>query len=77
MAVERGVGKCEEDHAGSYGYPTRPEVPYDFCSQCGKAMIWQCAKCEAPLPDDNSELLAARFCRDCGAPYFPDSEEAE
>lgn len=76
MAVERGVGKCEQDHAGSYGYPTRPEVPYDFCAQCGKPMVWQCANCEAALPDDNSELLLARFCRECGAPYFPDSEEA-
>jgi len=75
VSVERGVGKCEEDHPGSYGYPTRPEEPYDFCSQCGKAMVWECAKCSAPLPDDNSELLAARFCRDCGTPYFEDAEK--
>ena len=25
VAIARGVGKCEEDHPGSYGYPTRPE----------------------------------------------------
>jgi hypothetical protein len=23
MAVERGVGECEENHAGSYRYPAR------------------------------------------------------
>jgi len=77
VAVERGVGKCEENHTGSFGYPTRPEEPYDFCSQCGKAMAWECPTCRSPLPYDTNELIAARFCRDCGSPYFPDSEEAE
>ena len=72
MAVARGVGKCEENHTGSYGYPTRPEEPYDFCSQCGKPMIWECASCRTPLPDDNNELIAARFCRECGTSYFAD-----
>ena len=75
MAVERGVGKCEESHTGSYGYPTRPEEPYDFCSQCGKPMVWGCSNCAAALPDDNNELIAARFCRECGTPYFADGPE--
>jgi hypothetical protein len=73
MAVEptaRGVGKCAENHAGSFGYPTRPPEPYAFCSQCGQAMVWECAKCGAGMPEDSTELDAARFCRDCGAPYF-------
>jgi hypothetical protein len=70
VVIARGVGKCEENHPGSYGYPTRPEEPYDFCSQCGKPMVWGCAKCSAPLPDDSAELEAARFCRDCVAAYF-------
>lgn len=70
MNSERGIGKCEQHHTGSYGYPTRPEEPYPFCSQCGKPMVWRCASCETPLPDDNAELSAARFCRQCGAPYF-------
>jgi hypothetical protein len=74
VAIARGVGKCEEDHPGSYGYPTRPEEPYDFCSQCGKPMIWQCSDCEAPLPEDSAELATARFCRECGSPYFPEEE---
>ena len=74
MAVERGVGKCEENHTGSYGYPTRPEERYPFCSQCGKAMIWECANCAAPLPDDGDELATARFCRECGSPYFSEEE---
>lgn len=77
MAVQRGVGKCESDHAGSYGYPTRPEEPYDFCSQCGKPMVWECSNGTAPLPDDSSELMAAQFCRDCGTAYFPDLEESK
>jgi hypothetical protein len=74
VAVARGVGKCEENHTGSYGYPTRPEEPYDFCSQCGKSMIWVCSSCATPLPDDNNELIAARFCRECGTPYFAEDE---
>ena len=70
MAEGRGVGKCEENHTGSYGYPTRPEEPYAFCSQCGKPMVWACAKCHAPMPDGSDELVAAAFCRECGAAYF-------
>jgi hypothetical protein len=77
VAVERGVGKCEENHAGSFGYPTRPEVPYDFCPQCGKPMVWDCPNCQSPLPDDPGELESARFCRNCGSSYFPDAEEEE
>ncbi len=69
MAVERAVGKCEENHPGSYGYPTRPDNAYPFCSQCGKAMVWECPNCQAQLPEDSSELLLARFCRECGTPY--------
>lgn len=68
--VERGVGKCKDDHPGSYGYPTRPEEPYDFCAQCGNPMVWKCAKCGEPVPDDAAELAAARFCRHCGTAYF-------
>jgi len=78
MAIERderGVGKCEENHNGSYGYPTRPEERYGFCAQCGKAMVWECAQCGASLPDDSAELDAARFSRECDAPYF-ESEPA-
>jgi len=75
VAVERGVGKCEENHTGSYGYPTRPEEPYDFCSQCGKTMVWECPECRSRLPDDTNELIAARFCRDCGSSYFPHAAE--
>jgi hypothetical protein len=75
MADERGLGKCDENHTGSYGYPTRPDQPYPFCSQCGKAMVWACPSCERPLPDDNGELQTARFCRYCGAPYFGDGDE--
>lgn len=67
---ERGLGKCSEDHVGSYGYPTRPAQPYPFCPQCGRQMVWRCAACAQPVPEDNSELLTARFCRYCGAPYF-------
>jgi hypothetical protein len=72
VVIARGVGKCEENHPGSYGYPTRPEEPYDFCSQCGKPMIWECTNCGVPLPEDSAELESARFCRGCGSPYFPD-----
>lgn len=68
----RGLGKCIENHVGSYGYPTRPEAPYPFCPQCGNPMVWACAACESPLPEDNAELLAARFCAQCGAPHFPE-----
>ena len=76
MAGERGLGKCGENHVGSYGYPSRPEDPYRFCPQCGHPMVWKCSRCEEPLPNDNGELLTARFCRECGAPYFPGTSEA-
>lgn len=74
MAAEqaRGVGKCGNAHLGSYGFPTRPEEPYGFCPQCGDKMVWQCPSCEQPLPDDSTELETARFCRNCGTPYFED-----
>jgi hypothetical protein len=72
VVIDRGVGKCEENHPGSYGYPTRPEEPYDFCSQCGKPMIWECGNCATSLPEDSNELISARFCRECGSPYFSD-----
>ena len=72
MTHERGVGKCSQDHLGSYGYPSRPEQPYGFCPTCGNPMVWACEQCNAPLPTDNDELATARFCRDCGAPYFVD-----
>jgi predicted RNA-binding Zn-ribbon protein involved in translation (DUF1610 family) len=71
---QRGLGKCELNHVGSFGYPTRPEEPYPFCPQCGNRMAWRCGACKAPLPEDNEELLTARFCRECGKPYFPDAE---
>jgi hypothetical protein len=71
----RGLGKCELNHTGSYGYPTRPETPYPFCPQCGKPMVWRCPSCEAPLPDDSNELMVARFCRQCGTSYFGDAPE--
>ena len=74
MAEDRGVGKCEKNHVGSYGYPTRPEEPYSFCSQCGKPMAWACPECDAPLPDDANELMSAAFCRVCGTPYFNNPE---
>ena len=70
MADERGLGKCSMNHPGSFGYPTRPEEPYPFCPQCGRPMVWRCPSCEAELPDDSSELAAARFCRHCGSSYF-------
>jgi hypothetical protein len=28
------------------------------------------------MPDDSAELDAARFCRDCGAPYFENGAES-
>lgn len=70
MAAERGLGKCERSHIGSFGYSTRPEQKYPFCSQCGTPMVWACASCQASMPDDNDELALARFCRHCGASYF-------
>ena len=76
MPSERGVGKCENNHTGSFGYPTRPSEPYPFCHKCGRAMVWTCPSCQAPLPDDSSELLEARFCRYCGTPYFENGEPA-
>jgi len=68
--IERGIGKCAQNHLGSYGYPTRPAEPYNYCPACGNPMIWRCPDCEAALPGDPDELKAARFCRDCGASYF-------
>jgi len=76
MTEDRGIGKCEQNHAGSYGYPTRPQVPYPFCPQCGRPMVWACPKCGALLPEDNAELLAARFCRECGTGYFGETAAA-
>jgi hypothetical protein len=38
-------------------------------------MVWTCRNCEAPLPDDPTELAEARFCRHCGAAYFDDESE--
>jgi hypothetical protein len=74
----RGLGKCRENHAGSYGYPTRPDEPYGFCATCGNTMVWECAECHATLPEDSTELAAARFCRNGGASYFgePPPDEA-
>ena len=74
MDAERGLGKCENSHVGSYGYSTRPEQKSPFCPQCGCPMVWACAACEAPLPNDADELTVARFCRQCGAGYFAGSE---
>jgi hypothetical protein len=68
--ADRGLGKCAENHAGSFGYPTRPEEPYPYCPQCGNLMVWACPQCSAGLPEDSEELAAARFCRECGASYF-------
>jgi hypothetical protein len=73
----KGVGKCSNDHPGSYGYPTRPEEPYGFCQKCGQRMVWACADCDAPLPEDPEELAEARFCRHCGSGYFGDESESE
>jgi hypothetical protein len=75
MAGNRGLGKCVNNHLGSYGYSTRPEQKYPFCSQCGNPMVWECAACKSPLPDDADELAVARFCRQCGAAYFGDTPE--
>ncbi len=72
MSPERAVGKCAENHLGSYGYPTRPAEPYPFCSQCGCPMVWACGNCAAGLPDAGEELTGSRFCRHCGHPYFDD-----
>lgn len=71
---DRGLGKCRTGHLSSYGYPTRPEEPFPFCSQCGAAMVWQCERCGAEMPQDSEELKAAAFCRHCGAPYFTEQE---
>ncbi len=57
----RGVGKCENNHVGSYGYPGRPEEPYQFCAQCGSAMMWACPSCSTPLPYDGDEFLLRSF----------------
>lgn len=70
MSDERGIGKCGNDHLGSFGYPTRPEEPYPYCPQCGQQMTWQCPSCSEPVPQDTDELTVARFCRQCGAAYF-------
>jgi hypothetical protein len=70
MLQERGLGKCTHNHVSSYGYPTRPPEPFPFCSQCGEAMVWACAKCGTALPEDSEELAIARFCRECGSSYF-------
>ena len=68
----QGIGKCREGHLGSFGFPTRPELPYDFCPECGNHMVWACSTCAEPLPDDPKELQSARFCRHCGMSYFGD-----
>jgi len=70
--AEKGVGKCVNDHAGSYGFPTRPDEPYGFCQKCGQGMVWVCSGCQEPLPEDPVELAEARFCRQCGTAYFGD-----
>ena len=70
MNQERGLGKCTKNHVSSFGYPTRPEEPFPFCSQCGTVMVWVCPKCATALPEDSDELAVARFCRECGAGYF-------
>lgn len=67
---EKGVGKCEQAHLGSYGYPSRPSEQYAFCAQCGNSMIWKCPRCGADLPEESGELISARFCRYCGESYF-------
>lgn len=76
MTQERGLGKCSQDHISSYGFPTRPELPFGFCSQCGQPMAWECGKCHASLPEDADELLSANYCRDCGASYFDTASDA-
>jgi hypothetical protein len=77
MENGKGVGKCENNHAGSFGYPTRPEEAYPFCAKCGRPMVWACSKCEDPLPEDSAELADARFCRQCGTAYFENEPPAE
>jgi hypothetical protein len=74
MAHERGLGKCTQNHLGSFGYPSRPDDPYAFCSQCGNAMVWSCPSCDHPLPEESAELAAARFCRQCGTSLFGNDE---
>ena len=71
------MGKCALNHAGAYGYPARPDERYDFCSECGTPLVWECGSCHTPLPEDAEELERARFCRDCGAPYFDDEPPHE
>jgi hypothetical protein len=73
LPAQKGIGKCAMGHTGSYGYPTRPLRPYNFCPQCGTRMLWACARCRASMPDDPAELLVAMYCRDCGAPYFDEA----
>ena len=75
--VPKGVGKCANNHTGSYGYPTRPEEPYGFCQKCGQEMVWVCAGCGDPLPEDPEELAEARFCRQCGGSYFGEEPVVE
>jgi hypothetical protein len=36
-------------------------------------MVWRCGSCGAGLPEDSTELVTARFCRHCGAPYFEET----
>ncbi len=76
MADERGIGKCAQNHASSYGYPSRPEEPFPFCSQCGNPMVWSCPECGVSLPEDSAELLVAQYCRHCGTAYFAGSQQA-
>jgi hypothetical protein len=33
-------------------------------------MVWECPQCSEPLPQDAEELATAKFCRNCGTPYF-------
>ncbi|MBI4299512.1 MAG: DUF2321 domain-containing protein [Chloroflexi bacterium] len=75
MAETHGLGKCRNNHIGSYGYPTRPEEPYLFCPRCGNPMVWACPKCETLLPEDNEELSVALYCRQCGSAYFEEDGE--
>lgn len=76
MAQERGLGKCSQDHINSYGFPTRPETRFAFFSQCGNRMVWECGNCKASVPDDGEELAVARFCRECGTPYFDSDDDS-
>ena len=62
--ADRGVGKCEQNHLGSCTHtPSAPVRTPDALA--GPAY-------DAPVPSDPAEPQAARFCRDCGAPYFGD-----